>query len=144
MKATEGEEVKNRLEAELREKIKKMEKELENAAVKAAGKRCCNDAIRGNFINVIIFTQFKYHYLHTCFPTGGPSLTEENLESMCPSAAAIAAIVKPGMKFFDVSPKRLNRASASFSHSLKLYLHTVDMHTAGLQCYLLHFDDQRS
>uniref|UniRef100_A0A672I272 Translocated promoter region a, nuclear basket protein n=1 Tax=Salarias fasciatus TaxID=181472 RepID=A0A672I272_SALFA len=32
----------------------------------------------------------------------GPSLTEEQLDSMCPSAAAIAAIVKPGMKFFDL------------------------------------------
>lgn len=32
-----------------------------------------------------------------------PSLTEQQLDSMCPSAAAIAAIVKPGMKFFDVS-----------------------------------------
>lgn len=38
---SEGEEAKNRLEAELREKIKKMEKEVENAAVKAAGKHCC-------------------------------------------------------------------------------------------------------
>lgn len=34
---------------------------------------------------------------------GVPSLTEEQLDAMCPSAAAIAAIVKPGMKFFDVS-----------------------------------------
>uniref|UniRef100_A0A665W8A3 Nucleoprotein TPR n=1 Tax=Echeneis naucrates TaxID=173247 RepID=A0A665W8A3_ECHNA len=33
---------------------------------------------------------------------GVPSLTEEQLDSMCPSAAAIAAIVKPGMKFFDL------------------------------------------
>lgn len=41
---SEGEEVKTRLEAELREKIKKMEKEVENATVKAAGKHCCNNA----------------------------------------------------------------------------------------------------
>lgn len=40
--------------------------------------------------------------LLVCSP-GVPSLTEEQLDSMCPSAAAIAAIVKPGMKFFDVS-----------------------------------------
>lgn len=40
-KVSEGEELKNRLEAELREKLKKMEKELENATTKAAGKRCC-------------------------------------------------------------------------------------------------------
>uniref|UniRef100_A0A8P4G4M7 Translocated promoter region a, nuclear basket protein n=1 Tax=Dicentrarchus labrax TaxID=13489 RepID=A0A8P4G4M7_DICLA len=33
---------------------------------------------------------------------GALSLTEEQLDSMCPSAAAIAAIVKPGMKFFDL------------------------------------------
>ncbi|KAG7235751.1 hypothetical protein INR49_002253 [Caranx melampygus] len=72
-KVSEGEELKIRLEAELREKIKKMEKELENATTKAAGKHCCV-----------------------------PSLTEEQLDNMCPSAAAIAAIVKPGMKFFDL------------------------------------------
>ncbi|KAL7386103.1 hypothetical protein ABVT39_004054 [Epinephelus coioides] len=72
-KVSEGEELKTRLEAELRERIKKMEKELENATVKAAGKHCCV-----------------------------PSLTEEQLDAMCPSAAAIAAIVKPGMKFFDL------------------------------------------
>ncbi|XP_041848028.1 nucleoprotein TPR isoform X2 [Melanotaenia boesemani] len=72
-KESETEELKKRIEAELREKIKKMEKELENATMKAAGKQCC-----------------------------APSLTEEQLDSMCPSAAAIAAIVKPGMKFFDL------------------------------------------
>uniref|UniRef100_A0A8D0AU39 Nucleoprotein TPR n=1 Tax=Sander lucioperca TaxID=283035 RepID=A0A8D0AU39_SANLU len=33
---------------------------------------------------------------------GVPSLSEEQLDTMCPSAAAIAAIVKPGMKFFDL------------------------------------------
>lgn len=42
-KVSEGEEIKTRLEAELREKIKKMEKELENATVKAAGKHCCKN-----------------------------------------------------------------------------------------------------
>uniref|UniRef100_A0A3Q3XS22 Uncharacterized protein n=1 Tax=Mola mola TaxID=94237 RepID=A0A3Q3XS22_MOLML len=67
-KVSEGETLKTQLEAELREKIKKMEKELENAT-------WC-----------------------VCVP----SLTEEQLDSMCPSAAAIAAIVKPGMKFFDL------------------------------------------
>uniref|UniRef100_A0A8C4ZFU3 Nucleoprotein TPR n=1 Tax=Gadus morhua TaxID=8049 RepID=A0A8C4ZFU3_GADMO len=36
-----------------------------------------------------------------CVP-GVPSLTEEQLDSMCPSAAAIAEIVKPGMKFFEL------------------------------------------
>uniref|UniRef100_A0A671VH99 Translocated promoter region, nuclear basket protein n=1 Tax=Sparus aurata TaxID=8175 RepID=A0A671VH99_SPAAU len=68
-KVLEGEELKTQLEAEFREKIKKMEKELENATMKTAG---------------------------------APSLTEEQLDFMCPSAAAIAAIVKPGMKFFDL------------------------------------------
>ncbi|XP_028282895.1 nucleoprotein TPR-like isoform X2 [Parambassis ranga] len=72
-KVSEGEQFKTRLEAELKEKIKKMEKELENATMKASGKHCC-----------------------------APSLTEDQLNSMCPSAAAIAAIVKPGMKFFDL------------------------------------------
>nr|XP_014268193.2 nucleoprotein TPR isoform X1 [Maylandia zebra] len=72
-KVSEGEELKTRLEEELKEKVKKMEKELENATVKAAGKHCCM-----------------------------PSMTEEQLDAMCPSAASIAAIVKPGMKFFDL------------------------------------------
>ncbi|XP_019724832.1 nucleoprotein TPR-like isoform X2 [Hippocampus comes] len=72
-KVSDADEQKAHLEAELQEKIKKMEKELENSVTKASGKYCC-----------------------------APSLTEEQLESMCPSAAAIAAIVKPGMKFFDL------------------------------------------
>lgn len=38
-----------------------------------------------------------------CSATGLRPLTEEQLDSMCPTAAAIAAIVNPGMKFFDVS-----------------------------------------
>uniref|UniRef100_A0A3B4UI63 Translocated promoter region, nuclear basket protein n=1 Tax=Seriola dumerili TaxID=41447 RepID=A0A3B4UI63_SERDU len=42
-KVSEGEQLKMRLEAELSEKIKKMEKELENATTKAAGKHCCKD-----------------------------------------------------------------------------------------------------
>ncbi|KAM8838870.1 nucleoprotein TPR-like [Synchiropus picturatus] len=72
-KVSETERQKTQLEAELREKLKKMEKELENSVLKASGKRCC-----------------------------GLSLTEDQLDSLCPSAAAIAAIVKPGMKFFDL------------------------------------------
>lgn len=42
-KVSEGEELKKQLDAELREKIKKMEKELENSTVKAAGKHCCKN-----------------------------------------------------------------------------------------------------
>lgn len=42
-KVSAAEELKTRLEAELKEKIKKMEKELENATVKAAGKHCCKN-----------------------------------------------------------------------------------------------------
>uniref|UniRef100_A0A3B4B2R2 Uncharacterized protein n=1 Tax=Periophthalmus magnuspinnatus TaxID=409849 RepID=A0A3B4B2R2_9GOBI len=72
-KVSETEEQKTRLDAELREKIKKMEKELENVSVKFSS-----------------------------FLSGAQSLTEEQLDAMCPSAAAIAAIVKPGMKFFDL------------------------------------------
>ncbi|CAL8346974.1 unnamed protein product [Merluccius merluccius] len=72
-KVLEGEELKTHLQAELKEKMKKMEKEVENASMKAASKQCCV-----------------------------PSLTEEQLDSMCPSAAAIAEIVKPGMKFFEL------------------------------------------
>lgn len=40
-KVTEGEEVKMQIEAEMNEKIKTMEKELENATTQNAGKHCC-------------------------------------------------------------------------------------------------------
>lgn len=40
-KISESEELRTRLEAEFQEKIKTMERELDNAAVKAAGKNCC-------------------------------------------------------------------------------------------------------
>ncbi|KAM8851015.1 nucleoprotein TPR-like [Spinachia spinachia] len=72
-KASDIAELNTRLEAELTEKIKKMEKDLKTATLKASGKHCC-----------------------------APALTEEQLDAMCPSAAAIAAIVKPAMKFFDL------------------------------------------
>lgn len=111
-KVSEGEELKIRLEAELREKIKKMEKELENATVKAAGKHCCKNTHSGYFISKIpnCLHRPRHLYLHVCPAPGVPSLTEEQLGSMCPSAAAIAAIVKPGMKFFDVSLMGQTRA----------------------------------
>lgn len=44
-KVSEGESVKSQLEAELQEKIKKMEKDLESATVKAAGKQYCKNTI---------------------------------------------------------------------------------------------------
>ncbi len=57
---SEGEELKTRLEAELREKIKKMEKELENATVKAAGKHCCKNTHTGYFRCVFIVLMCVY------------------------------------------------------------------------------------
>uniref|UniRef100_A0A3Q3IRA9 Nucleoprotein TPR n=1 Tax=Monopterus albus TaxID=43700 RepID=A0A3Q3IRA9_MONAL len=78
-KVSEGEQLKTQLEAELGEKIKKMEKELENSTY---------------------LCTHPYHLYY--FAPGMPSLTEEELDNMCPSAAAIAAIVKPGMKFFEL------------------------------------------
>lgn len=111
-KVSDAEEQKVRVEAELREKIKKMEKELENATMKAAGKNCCMN-IHSHTLQMPIFILLKVECSDAnfsanvlCFPrAGGSSLTEEQLDSMCPSAAAIAAIVKPGMKFFDVRNK---------------------------------------
>ena len=44
-KVSEGAELKTRLEAELKEKIKKMEKELENVTMKASGKHCCKSSL---------------------------------------------------------------------------------------------------
>jgi molecular chaperone GrpE (heat shock protein) len=40
-KLSEGEELRTRLQAELKEKMKNMEKEVENASMKAASKQCC-------------------------------------------------------------------------------------------------------
>lgn len=40
-KLLEGGELKAQLEAELQDKLKKMEKEFENSIVKAAGNHCC-------------------------------------------------------------------------------------------------------
>lgn len=57
-KVSEGEELKTRLEEELKDKIKKMEKELENATVKAAGKHCCK--------NIYIHAHTDTHTRFTC------------------------------------------------------------------------------
>lgn len=46
-KLLEGGALKAQLEAELQDKLKKMEKEFENSIVKAAGKHCCKS---GNHI----------------------------------------------------------------------------------------------
>lgn len=68
-KVLEGEELKTQLEAELREKIKKMEKELENATMKTAGKHCCKNTHRRYFISnsytflCVCITNF---YSHVC------------------------------------------------------------------------------
>ncbi|KAM6948188.1 nucleoprotein TPR [Aplochiton taeniatus] len=72
-KVDEAEGSKVRVEAELQEKLKKMEKELDNAQLKASQKQ-----------------------------RNLPSLTEEELDSMCPTAAAVAKIVRPGMRFMEL------------------------------------------
>lgn len=59
-KVLEAEELKTQFEAELREKIKKMEKELENATMKAAGKHCCKNTHR------IYFISNSYTFLCVC------------------------------------------------------------------------------
>ncbi|XP_015725346.1 nucleoprotein TPR isoform X2 [Coturnix japonica] len=69
----EVEEAKNVMEKELREKISKLEKELENA----------NDLLSA--------TKRK-----------GAILSEEELAAMSPTAAAVAKVVKPGMKLTEL------------------------------------------
>uniref|UniRef100_A0A672I278 Translocated promoter region a, nuclear basket protein n=1 Tax=Salarias fasciatus TaxID=181472 RepID=A0A672I278_SALFA len=76
----------------------KISKELqENTAVWTFKDASVKDSQKLFIQHLTVFT-----YICMCSPSGGPSLTEEQLDSMCPSAAAIAAIVKPGMKFFDL------------------------------------------
>uniref|UniRef100_A0AAQ4R059 Translocated promoter region a, nuclear basket protein n=1 Tax=Gasterosteus aculeatus aculeatus TaxID=481459 RepID=A0AAQ4R059_GASAC len=90
--------------------IKNMEKELETATVKASGKHCCKNThthtcclcpTRGAICTVLCVHMCLTCVCVCCAP-GAPSLTEEQLDAMCPSAAAISAIVKPAMKFFDL------------------------------------------
>lgn len=73
----------------------------------------------------MLFYPIQILYLPACQSPGGPSLTEEQLESMCPSAAAIAAIVKPGMKFFDVSNGTDLSLWHCLTHSSNECLHTM-------------------
>lgn len=125
-KVSEGEELKTRLEEELKEKIKKMEKELENATVKAAGKHCCeNTHTHTSYLCLSSWSLLLWECLWkritalftcACCVPGMPSMTEEQLDAMCPSAASIAAIVKPGMKFFDVSSQDFTKVSVRIRH----------------------------
>lgn len=76
-----------------------------------------------------------------CPAPGVPSLTEEQLGSMCPSAAAIAAIVKPGMKFFDVSLMGQTRAGwHGLTQVFKLIFTCDELYSAVLHCVRPHSD----
>ncbi|XP_012988241.3 nucleoprotein TPR isoform X3 [Esox lucius] len=72
-KLTDMEDSNAKRETELKEMINKLEMELENANLLASNKSA-----------------------------NMPVLTEEELDSMCPTAAAVAKIVKPGMKFMEL------------------------------------------
>ncbi|XP_069050175.1 nucleoprotein TPR isoform X2 [Lepisosteus oculatus] len=74
MRLLEAENAKEKIEAELKDKIRNMEKELENA----------NDL------------------LSNAKRKGVAALTEEELTTMSPTAAAVAKIVKPGMKLTEL------------------------------------------
>uniref|UniRef100_A0A673GX79 Nucleoprotein TPR n=1 Tax=Sinocyclocheilus rhinocerous TaxID=307959 RepID=A0A673GX79_9TELE len=66
--------VRERAESDLQEKVRHLEKELENANTR--------------------LTDFKRR--------GVPALTEEELTNLSPTAAAVAKIVKPGMKLMEL------------------------------------------
>uniref|UniRef100_A0A8C9WPJ3 Nucleoprotein TPR n=1 Tax=Scleropages formosus TaxID=113540 RepID=A0A8C9WPJ3_SCLFO len=74
VKLAKAVDLKDKMEAELREKIRNLDKELENA-------------------NAL---------LSDCKRKGVPALTEEELTAMSPTAAAVARIVKPGMKLTEL------------------------------------------
>ncbi|MGH0125478.1 UNVERIFIED_CONTAM: hypothetical protein FKN15_054575 [Acipenser sinensis] len=90
---TEMEASKESMEAELKEKIVNMEKELDNA----------NDLLsafkRKGMISFLesLDHLLKYPPLHCV-----AALTEEELTTMSPTAAAVAKIVKPGMKLTEL------------------------------------------
>uniref|UniRef100_A0A8C9V0G5 Nucleoprotein TPR n=1 Tax=Scleropages formosus TaxID=113540 RepID=A0A8C9V0G5_SCLFO len=71
VKLAKAVDLKDKMEAELREKIRNLDKELENA-------------------NALLSD------------SGVPALTEEELTAMSPTAAAVARIVKPGMKLTEL------------------------------------------
>ncbi|XP_052403719.1 nucleoprotein TPR [Carassius gibelio] len=73
-KLSELQSVRERAEADLQEKVRHLEKELENANTRLA------DLKR----------------------RGVPALTEEELTNLSPTAAAVAKIVKPGMKLMEL------------------------------------------
>ncbi|XP_030629604.1 nucleoprotein TPR [Chanos chanos] len=73
-KLAEMEGLKSKMELELKEKIKHLEKELENANARLS------DSKR----------------------RGVPAFTEEELNNLSPTAAAVAKIVKPGMKLMEL------------------------------------------
>ncbi|XP_051554060.1 nucleoprotein TPR-like isoform X2 [Myxocyprinus asiaticus] len=73
-KLSELEGVREKVESELQEKMRNLEKELENANTRHA--------------------DFKRR--------GVPAFTEEELTNMSPTAAAVAKIVKPGMKLMEL------------------------------------------
>ncbi|XP_029106034.1 nucleoprotein TPR isoform X4 [Scleropages formosus] len=75
VKLAKAVDLKDKMEAELREKIRNLDKELENA--NALLSDCKRKA-------------------------GVPALTEEELTAMSPTAAAVARIVKPGMKLTEL------------------------------------------
>lgn len=50
-------------------------------------------------VNHVIVQDF---ILYLCTSTGVPALTEEELTNLSPTAAAVAKIVKPGMKLMEV------------------------------------------
>lgn len=52
------------------------------------------------WLNHIIVQDFN---LNLCPSKGVPALTEEELTNLSPTAAAVAKIVKPGMKLMEVS-----------------------------------------
>uniref|UniRef100_A0A673GXG7 Nucleoprotein TPR n=1 Tax=Sinocyclocheilus rhinocerous TaxID=307959 RepID=A0A673GXG7_9TELE len=73
-KLSELQSVRERAESDLQEKVRHLEKELENANTR--------------------LTDFKRR--------GVPALTEEELTNLSPTAAAVAKIVKPGMKLMEL------------------------------------------
>ncbi|KAF4117130.1 hypothetical protein G5714_001683 [Onychostoma macrolepis] len=73
-KLSELQSVRERVESDLHEKVRHLEKELENANTR--------------------FADFKRR--------GVPALTEEELTNLSPTAAAVAKIVKPGMKLMEL------------------------------------------
>uniref|UniRef100_A0A8D3CRV0 Nucleoprotein TPR n=1 Tax=Scophthalmus maximus TaxID=52904 RepID=A0A8D3CRV0_SCOMX len=58
--------------------------------------------LQGSLKNICLYIFLPLLFMRLCSAPGVPTLNEEQLDAMCPAAAAIAEVVMPNMRFFDM------------------------------------------